>query len=102
MPRLDEPRQARIKNERFGQIFDIGNANAAIVPVGTIATNRSISMPQCRRVSNAGNLLILVFQADQRGQQRDTATETERAVDGIDDPAKGGRARRVAELLAEK
>ena len=51
---------------------------------------------------DAGDLVILVLEADQRGPDGHAADEVAGAVDGVDDPAKAGGPGRVTRFLAEE
>ena len=59
-------------------------------------------LAQGGHLGHAGDQHALVFQADEHRPQGNAADETARAVDGINDPAKAGRAGPLAVFLAEK
>ncbi len=101
-PRLKKPRQARIKHDRFGERRDLGNVEAAIVAEGAFAAESAISLAHSRHARHAGNLLLLVLQANEGGPKRNAADEIARAVDRIDDPSEAGIARSIARFLAQK
>ena len=53
-------------------------------------------------VGDAADLLAPVFEADERGPDRDVANERAGAVDGVDDPPEAGGTGLVAEFFAEE
>src|SRR5437879_1471923 len=81
---------------------NIGDTDTAAASIGAIAAQSAISEPHGRHVRDAGNLLALVLQPDERSPDRNAAHKTARAVNRIDDPAVAACAGRVAGFLAEE
>ena len=81
---------------------DIGDADAAFVAVSAVAAQGAKDLLHGRHADDAGDQFALVFEADERGPDRDAADEAAGAVDRVDDPAIAGGAGRVAEFLAEE
>ena len=97
-----EVRVPGVAGEGLVESRDVGDADAAVVLVRPVAAEGPEELPVGRGVRDAGDHLPLVLEADERGPVRDVADEAARAVDGVDDPSVAGRARRLAELLAEE
>ena len=97
-----EPADARIAHQRLGEFVFLRDLNAAIVDVRSVAAECAIHLVEHGNVGDAADLFAPVFEADERGPDRDVPHERAGAVDGVDDPSEAGSTGLVAELFAEE
>src|SRR5207302_1057560 len=97
-----EPAEARIKELRLAEGIDRRDAQLAVAAVGAVADQGAVGEAQRRNDGDAGDGFALVFEAHERGPDRDAADEAAGAVDRVDDPAVAGLAGGVARLFAEE